>query len=201
MLLALDQTVEALTLPDEESPTLSYRYGTPFWADGVNVPINYISGYVSGLLAAECELCIERSRQLAEAIMPIEFGDELPAVWRYWTGIGDTGWQETEGISLNTPSFRGNLGALAHISYRSMDAIALARLHRSDRNAVSSRLIDHFADLTARGWLLPFVNEELRIGGRARSLKPEVARYYSRSAAAWEFQSQTAAMRWLPEPP
>lgn len=82
-----------------------------------------------------------------------------------------------------------------------MDAIALSHLHRSDRNAVSARLMDHFADLAARGWLLPFVNEELHIGGRARPLEPEVARYYSRSAAAWEFQSQIAALRWLPDPP
>lgn len=202
MMLALDETVEVLVSRDlGETSTLAYRYGAPFWADGVNVPINYISGYISGLLAVGCPLCVERSRQLARAMMSVEFGDKLPTVWRYWTGIGDTGWQETDTISLNTPVFQGNLGAPAHISYRSMDAIALSHLYRSDRNAVSGRLIDHFADLAARGWLLPFVNEELRIGGRARPLEPEVARYYARSAAAWELQSQIAALRWLPYPP
>lgn len=83
VLLALDETVGVLASPDlGGSPTLTYRYGAPFWADGVNVPINYISGYISGLLAVGCPLCVERSRQLAGAMMSVEFGDKLPTVWR-----------------------------------------------------------------------------------------------------------------------
>ena len=126
--------------------------------------------------------------------MRSEFDKKLPVIWRYWSGLGDKGWQEISGVSLNTPSWSGNGGAPAHISYRTMDAEALVRLHSAVPDAVSSGLIDHFADLASRGWLLPFINQSLRDDGRSQPLQPAVIRYYGRSSAAWEIQSQVAAL-------
>jgi hypothetical protein len=200
-LLTLDDTVEQqilLSAVDNGLPTLAYRRGLPFWADGANVPHNYVSGYMSGLLADGGISGIQRSRQLARFILDSEFSGKLPVTWRYWAATGGTGWKEQSGISLNTPAWVGDRGALAHITYRSMDAVSLAQLERlAPPGVVSQKLIEHFAALTARGWLLPFVNEELRIKDRARPLEETVARYYSRSAAVWELQSQTAALRDL----
>lgn len=200
-LLTLEDTVERQVLQsaiENNLPTLAYRRGLPFWADGANVPHNYVSGYMSGLLVDGGISGTQRSRQLAKFIVDSEFSGKLPVAWRYWAGTGGSGWQEQSGISLNTPAWVGDRGALAHISYRSMDAVSLAQLERlAPSDVVSQKLIEHFAALTARGWLLPFVNEELRIKDRARPLEVTVARYYSRSAAVWELQSQTAALRDL----
>jgi hypothetical protein len=204
-LLKLDETVERQVIPSASAinlPTLAYRRGVPFWADGVNVPHNYISGYVSGLLSSKGTRAVKQARQLSKFILANEFsGRKLPTSWRYWAATGDAGWQEKEGISLNTPAWGGNRGALAHITYRSMDAVALAQLQRLAPNSVPRKLVEHFADLTARGWLLPFVNEELRKQNRALMLDAEVGRYYSRSAAAWELQSQVAALRSIARAP
>ncbi len=197
-LLDLDVTVETLALPnplDEKQSTLIYRRGSPFWADGVNVPNNYNSGYVLGLLASGNRDGIRRARQIERSILRSEFDKKLPVIWRYWSGLGDKGWQEISGVSLNTPSWSGNGGAPAHISYRTMDAEALVRLHTAVPDAVSSGLIDHFASLASRGWLLPFINQSLRDDGRSQPLQPAVIRYYGRSSAAWEIQSQVAALR------
>jgi hypothetical protein len=203
-LLTLDETVErqvALSSTDKGLPTLAYRRGVPFWADGANVPHNYISGYLSGLLANGGTAGIARARQLARFILGSEFSGNLPVSWRYWAATGDVGWQEQSGISLNTPAWGGNRGALAHVTYRSMDAVSLAQLQRQAPDVVPRKLVDHFADLTARGWLLPFVNEELRIQDRVRSMEAAAGRYYSRSTAAWELQSQVAAMRDMARTP
>lgn len=197
-LLKLDETVEQQQLPSastENLTTLAYRRGLPFWADGANVPHNFVSGYLSGLLVNGGAVAIERARPLAKFILANEFSGKLPVSWRYWAATGDVGWQEQEGVSLNTPAWGGNRGALAHISYRSMDAVALAQLQRLEPDLVPRKLVEHFGDLAKRGWLLPFVNEELRIQSRARMLDTEVGRYYSRSTAAWELQSQVAALR------
>lgn len=199
-LLTLDETVErqvSLSAAGKKNlPTLAYRSGLPFWADGANVPHNYVSGYLSGLLSNAGTDGIQRARQLARFILVTEFSGKLPVSWRYWAATGDAGWQERDGISLNTPAWGGNRGALAHITYRSMDAVSLAQLQRLAPDVVPRKLIEHFGELAARGWLLPFVNEELRIQGRARQLDAEVRRYYSRSAAAWELQAQVAALRY-----
>ena len=99
-------------------------------------------------------------------------------------------------ISLNTPA-----DALAQVTYRSINAVSLMPLQRHQPDVVPRRLVDHFADLAARGWLLPFVNEELRIQDRTRPLEATVRRYCSRSTSAWELQSQVAAMRSMARTP
>ncbi len=197
-LLKLDDTVErqvSLSADFKGLRTLAYRHGVPFWADGINVPHNYVSGYLSGLLANGAEEGVQHARKLAKFILATEFSEKLSTSWRYWAATGDAGWQEREGLSLNTPVWGGNGGALAHITYRSMDAVALAQLKRLAPDSVPRKLVEHFGDLAKRGWLLPFVNEELPIQSRATMLEPAVGRYYSRSASAWEMQSQVAALR------
>lgn len=199
-LVALEDTVEERTLQGGSAgrlPTLGYRRGVPFWADGANVPHNYVSGYIAGLLAAPDARGKRRAGQLARFILESEFSGKSPRTWRYWAGTGDAGWKEPSGISLNTPSWSGNLGAAAHITYRTMDAAALAQLHRIAPVAVPRALIEHFRRLTSKGWLLPSVNEELTRQGRGVRLEPSVARYYARSAAPWEIQAQVSALREL----
>lgn len=202
--MKLDETVErqvSLSAEFKGLRTLAYRRGVPFWADGTNVPHNYVSGYLSGLLANGDEKGVQHARKLAKFILVAEFSENLPISWRYWAATGDAGWSEQEGVSLNTPVWGGNGGASAHITYRSMDAVALAQLQRLAPDSVPRKLVEHFGDLAKRGWILPFVNEELRIQSRARMLDAEVGRYYSRSAAAWELQSQVAALRSIARAP
>lgn len=196
-LRTLDRTLEQLgdyEFGERRFRSLGLKRGYPFWADGANAPYNYVSGYVDGLLAAPDPDAVATARTVTRAILALEFSPGYPVTWRYWAGIGDRGWQESDAVSLNTPNWPGNRSAAAHISYRSMDAMALARLQRHDQDAVPESLLAHFRRLTSTGWLLPFVNEELRLAGYEAGLAPHVARHYLRSAAPWEIRAQVAAL-------
>jgi len=106
--------------------TLVYRQQTPFWADGCNVPYNFVSGVVSGLLSTKnTKEEILKCAVLLQPILKNEFSKPANQTWRFWWGQGAKGWISDDGVSLNTPAWAGNGNQPAHISYRSMDAIAL----------------------------------------------------------------------------
>ncbi len=178
--------------------TLFYRKGYPFWADGVNVPYNYISGYALGLLSLpSAEGHLDRAQMLLKPLYQHEKLVALPRTWRYWWGTGYDGWSSDGSPSLNTPAWQGD-GAgmgLAHITYRSIDAAALLLLHTQTSTALTADELVHFKHLVEKGWLLPQVSEYFSGLGEQISLSEEVVRRFSRSAQAWEIQSQIWALR------
>lgn len=185
-------------LPDSSiCQTLAYRQGYPFWADGINVPFNFVSGYVGGLLSVTSdELSLQFSHRLMQPLRVQEKFNELPASWRYWWSDGQNGWTYQNGDSLNTPEWPGNASGmdLAHITYRSMDAIALILLHEKLKDGSMSAEIAHIRRLVSMGLLLPAVNEAFEGSNSRAVLDRLVAKRYSRSNQAWQIQSQVWAL-------
>lgn len=198
----LDKTVEEISERhegDDSETLMGYRYGYPFWADGANVPFNYISGYIVGLLGFNPdEDDVDRAGKLAKPLISEELKSKLPKAWRYWQGVGDRGWKTADRVSLNTPDYVGNKKAIAHITYRTMDAYALLKLYRADDEAVSDGLIQHFRVLVENGYLLPSLNEAFfDHGDDPVVMSPLVVNRYARSAYAYELESQVWALRQL----
>lgn len=198
-LRSLDGTVEQPAQGSEDGftfPTLGYARGSDFWCDGANVPYNYISGVVDGVLAADdvSTADIDRLSALMQPLLALELIESAP-MWRYWWSRGSDGWSAADNVSTNTPDYGGNSGA-AHITYRSMDAAALVRLHSRRAAAVPADVIANIRTLVASGGLLPWVNEALLADGTI-ALDAPVAYRYARSSAPWELQSQVWALEQL----
>lgn len=195
-LATLDGTAEA-PIVEAGYDTLGYRRGIAFWADGANVPHNYVSGYVLGLLASAAPASAQAARAAA-LLRPLQAVESIGSadIWHYWWGRGRAGWQAADGVSVNTPSYAGQPG-WAHITYRSMDAMALLRLASVAPGQVPAATVQHLSALVARGHLLPFVNQELARLGVPAVLDAAAARRHARSAAPWELQSQVWALEAL----
>lgn len=178
---------------------LAYRKGYPFWADGANVPFNYVSGYISGLLGKSAILNdIDTAANFLQPIIRLEFASIPRETWRYWWGAGDQGWSATSSTSLNTPEYVGNKQALAHITYRTMDMQALLLFAQYRVGELPNDILSWARVLVERGMLLPSLNETYADQGQERApLDILIARRYARSAAAWEFQSQVWALNQL----
>lgn len=177
--------------------TLEYRQGYPFWADGVNVPFNYVSGYVGGLLAVTNDASsYDYAVDLMQPLLKVEQFSDLPQKWRYWAFDGQSGWSYSTSKSLNTTDWAGKHTGLdiAHVSYRSMDATTLLRLYQRRPDVANTIQINHLRRLVSDGMLLPSVNEALYEAGVVAPLEPMVARRYSRSTQAWQIQSQVWAL-------
>lgn len=178
--------------------SFAYRRGVAFWADGCNVPYNYVSGVVDGLLHANVTTeTVDRCVAWMEPLLTLEFRDRFRPSWRYWWGLGDRGWTAQQGVSLNTPDFYGNRGALAHISYRSMDASALLMLEQQRPGSLPDGLVDHLRNLVEEGWLWPWVSGSFGDLAERPGLSPAVARRHARAASAFEIQAQVWALDQL----
>lgn len=197
-LTSLEYTVEHKSeciLLSGKCETLAYREGYPFWADGVNVPFNFISGYVNGLLAVSSEKAVhDFAFELMRPLRSLEEIDKHPTAWKYWAFEGQNGWAWQEGRSSNTAEWQGNNKGLdiAHITYRSMDAMALLNTSRMQGDEH-----EYIKSLVARGMLLPSVNEWFYRYDEVAKLDKIVARRYSRVSSVWELQSQVWALHAL----
>lgn len=175
--------------------TLKYEKGIDFWADGSNVPYNYVSGYVNGILSIKNnnDWTIPLAEELIRPILANEVISE-DSIWHYWWGRGRTGWSESENISINTPSYSGQDG-LAHISYRSIDAMAIIRLSKSSPSAIPSSIMRNIKNQIINGNLLPSVCQEY--GCENLYIDKNVLVRYARSAAPAEIHSQIFALEAL----
>jgi hypothetical protein len=135
---------------------------------------------------------LARAQALMQPLLELEPLSSA-TVWSYWWGLGTTGWTSSQAVSVNTPDYPGSSG-IAHITYRSMDAAALLALDRKRPGSLTSATIENFRALTARGQLLPSVNEEFQRRGETVNLDARVAMRFVRSAAPWEIQSQVWAL-------
>jgi hypothetical protein len=201
-LQTLDGTVEQPGIRQWQGrsfDTLAVRRGADFWCDGANVPYNYISAYVSGLLAGDAGTA-QRTRS-ATLMAPLLALEPLPGgdTWSYWWGQGFDGWAAADDVSTNTPQYGGSRGA-AHISYRSIDAVALLRLAALQPDAVPLATVQNLRRLAGNGGLLPWVGEELARQGRPERLTPAAAYRHARATGTWELQAQVWALERLASP-
>lgn len=177
--------------------TLEYRQGYPFWADGVKVPFNFVSGYVGGLLAVTDDtVSSDIAVNLMKPLQVVEKLSKMPQKWRYWAFDGQDGWSYSTGNSLNTTDWVGNQAGLnfAHITYRSMDAASLLSMYQRSPDVADAALTAHLRKLVSIGMLLPSVNEVLYLTDSVAPLESTVARRFSRSAQPWQIQSQVWAL-------
>jgi len=175
--------------------TLAYHRGFPFWADGGNVPFNFLSGIVCGLLGGTpSDEAIKRSESLMQPLLQLELSDPTKFTWRYWWGRGDTGWSRDDTVSVNTPSWCGNKSEIADISYRTIDAMAVLALARCRPGSVSAATVSKLQNLTSNGWLWPHVNQELELTSSPAPLSRNAAMRFSRSSTAAGLQSQPWAL-------
>lgn len=106
-------------------PYLIFSPDSDFWANSVNVPVNYTSDYIIALLNVGSDTALEIAVSLLETNYLLL--DELQSTsWRYWLGAGLTGWDDQQ---INRPSFSGLRDSpyAAHIIYRSADAEAFLK--------------------------------------------------------------------------
>jgi hypothetical protein len=193
----LEESIQ-LTVSGRLLPYIGLRKGLPFWADGISAPYNYVSGYAEGTIAlGVSDESAKRLTGMLTVVQLQEFGSEYPNTWRYCGNSCDKGWLPSDSVSLNAPFWKGNGGALAHISYRTMDARALLEFARVRPAAVDTRLVGHFRELTRSGWLLPSMNEVFAKTGGLVPLSKHVAKRHARASAPWELQSSIWALNQL----
>ena len=143
--------------------TLRFKQGFPFWADGANVPHNFVSSYITARLHAEGGVT-ETSRELIEGLVSLTQLNDKDS-WVYWSGLGETGWETTDNVSENTPTYAGSKRT-APIGYRTNDAksILIACSYNITAQYADSSchaLVAHIRNLVERGYLLPSLNKYL----------------------------------------
>ncbi|EOI6440519.1 hypothetical protein ACMU9S_003590, partial [Vibrio cholerae] len=195
LIYRFENTLEGDRKTRFEGKYISYPYfkiGYPFWADGANLPYNYVSGISLGLLNypnyKDYSKIMEYLTPLLSEIQKISNAD---LAWRYWWGIGNSGWNETQNVSFNTPNYIGNRDGLAHITYLTIDAKAVLSLNK--RVELDEKIIDRIEKMTKKGLLLPSVNE-FYSKSEFLSLETTPRLRYSRASAIWELQSQPYAL-------
>jgi hypothetical protein len=120
------QTIECLKLKyfeelGETRTYLEFTFGSVFWADGANVPMNYTSDYITAIVLSGQEEQLLLAENLLKTHIDL-IGASLPQSWNYWYADGQEGWKEG---SLNTESYDGDQsGNAADITYRTSDALA-----------------------------------------------------------------------------
>lgn len=191
-MVALDATIEK-PVYDSSARLVDLKYGVgfPFWADGSNVPYNFISGYLNGFLPFGDYFGRE---VLISKILNGPFKSKpYPKIWNYWGGVGNEGWKKGD-VSVNTPKYPGNQDMKAHISYRTKDASAIINCYHLSycRLPIDDDLMAHFEGLTERGALMPFINDTWASFGDFVQYDNEVLaiRRLARSASHHNFYSQ-----------
>lgn len=153
--------VEQVVVYAEETQfckTLKYADDSDYWANGINVPINYVSDVVMALLNINTEESIALSRELLECNYK-QISEEIDSNgWKYWGLQGLEGW--SNGFS-NVPTYTGYVSSTnADISYMSTDAESFLLFCR--KGLVSDifscdELRAHFSRLVENGYLYPYL--------------------------------------------
>lgn len=171
---------------------LRYKSAVRFWADGVNVPYNYVSGTAVGAVdLARDHLDRERIFARYGAFFRYMYRSESlgsARTWSYWWGRGYSGWTAKDGVSFNTPAFAG-MASKADITYRAMDAVAIISFLEVLDPADRIRALDNIRRLVSDGGLSPDVNDSLSKMGSEALISPVARLHYSRAAAPSELGS------------
>jgi len=196
-----NKTIEKLVVESKVKPSqlrLKKRY--PFWSDGANVPWNYQSGWINALSAADLKRLNRKFSSNAQSMLTnlveIESLGTNPRAWRYSAGDFFDGWTREDDISTNTPNWPGDKFSTttAHISYRTMDAMALLAGDRVGYKRLRTSLKKHLLSLADSGDLWPLVMDEYHLHGQTYKLPNRKAQYYLRSTEPYQVQNQVWAI-------
>ncbi len=187
--------------------SLRWPKGSGFYFDGLAVPYNHQNEWAyavhrteavpecAGAKDAGAEIIAHFMRHIAPmGIFPND------GSWNYWWGTAYDGWDSTNGVSLNMPSYGGDK-IKAWISFRTIDLMAvLAHLDTFDA-PTRHHLLRSVRHQIYNGHVYPFANYELQRQGEQPILSPRVARHYARVSSPWELQSAAWAYRALVSQP
>jgi hypothetical protein len=199
------ETLEYISRKDPGRTELRIHRYAPFWADGTNAPWNYQSGWIDGVVALDdTETGKLYSPILADMLSQFILDEDLlslPDVWNYTGGDTFSGWTLDQQISSNTPAWSGDKTntQTAHISYRTMDVMALLSADRAGYYLLPARLKEHLFSLVDRGRVWPFAMEEAHRHGHRLTMDPSSAQLFARSVHPYDLQSQVWVIPILAE--
>jgi hypothetical protein len=125
----------------------------------------------------------------------------LPDDWNYSGGDIFSGWTLDQKVSSNTPAWNGDKTntQTAHISYRTMDAMALMSADRAGYFSLPDHLKQHLFSLIDRGRVWPFAMEEAHRHGHRLAMDQTTAQLYARTVHPYDLQSQVWVIPILAE--
>jgi hypothetical protein len=192
---------ERIVRREGAAPLLTFSKGIPFWADGVNTPWNYQSAWIeavsAGGLTQGSQQMRDTARSMIQDFVTTERVQSAPTLWNYGAGRFAMGWTSADGISVNTPAWIGDHKAstpTAHISYRSMDALALGHADGAGVTPMSAQLRSYLVEQVRTGRLLPYVLEALTPTGETPQLDPRIRQLHARAVLPWHIQPQVWAL-------
>jgi hypothetical protein len=183
---------------------LRWPRGSEFPFDGLPLPFNHQNDWAAGATydgdAALRDMPVGRAaHDVVELLLDIEcFRRQPPAnyQWHYWWGKAREGWSPAENVSLHTPEYPGDQ-SMAHISYRSIDAMAILTVGRVYSDLATEDVVSYLRDAVEEGGVYPFVAEEFAPLGELPRISRGLALHYLRMDADWNLQNAFWAYRAL----
>lgn len=171
---------------------LAWPKGSKFSYDGVNVPYNHQNEWAQGVLRSGRATPAEKAT--ADDILSF-FADRVlrpsggrfpeSGTWPYWWGVASDGWTESDGVSVNHPSYPGDRGE-AWISFRTIDVESLLVWSAGLPADAAARLRESAVGLLVAGKLLPHVASTLAVSGEVPDVPAEVVHRFGRATTASE---------------
>lgn len=179
---------------------LRWPKGCVFPFDGVGIPFNHQDDWAGGVtFAMKPEERDSRHARAARDIVTMlleteRLRDDPPAdyQWHYWWGQARAGWSAADGVSANRPSYAGD-NSMAHISYRTIDAMAVLTVGRAFPEVLTPGLVDYFKRAVENDGLYLFTCEDLLPIGAVPDVNPALAVRSLRMDSAWELQNASWA--------
>ena len=176
------------------------RAKSVFPYDGLNLPFNHQNDWAGGVAA----ICsggpqLEVARDIVQTFLDLEGFHEQPPpdfTWSYSWGRFRRGWEAKDEVSTHRPEYPGDRG-VAHISYRSIDAMATLSIGLRYPDALPPELAGYFCRAISAGKLYPFVAEELAKHGVLPRLSPQRLLEHWRISAPWELQNGAWSFHYL----
>jgi hypothetical protein len=181
-------------------PRFRIRRGMPFWADGSNVAWNYQSAWISAIaLTQQQEVRAtyeELARRMIGCFIEEERLNEQSRVWNYSSGLLTEGWNPEDRVSFNTPRYMGDQmnTQTAHISYRTMDMVALLAAHRNGVHLLDPQIYGRLLELIDEGLVWPFAMREAAEHGHLLNLDEAHLAYFARARLPYELENQVWAL-------
>ncbi len=199
------ETLEYISQKEAGRTELRYHRYAPFWADGTNAPWNYQSAWIDGVVALDDSETRKIYSPIAAEMLSQFILDQnllsLPDDWNYSGGDIFSGWTLDQKVSSNTPAWNGDKTntQTAHISYRTMDAMALMSADRAGYFSLPDHLKQHLFSLIDRGRVWPFAMEEAHRHGHRLAMDQTTAQLYARTVHPYDLQSQVWVIPILAE--
>lgn len=166
-------------------------------------PYNYMSAYVSNVCVAEQNgyqiprKYIKRAENFISILLSSDnyLDYDTECLWPYYYGMPYVGWEDRENNTI--PYFNGQTYD-AHISYRSMDAVAIIYASKVIPQLYDEKNIEYLKEGVENGKLYPFVNEALIESGYSEALIPfENYKEWIRPHHDWNIQNTAWAYYFL----